>query len=61
MNTVTPGLDRRVGSRSKLKQHELIKAVPFCIKMNVSFIKNISFFLVGDLLSLKNHTKERKM
>ena len=76
-------LGTRVGSRSKLKQHVFIKVVPFCIKMNVSFIKIIYFFvrlfklrsspagwaehelrsalLAGDLLSLKSHTKERKI
>ena len=55
----TPGLGillsihNRVSSRSKLKQHVLIKVVPFCIKMNASFVRIISFFLLYDFLSLE--------
>ena len=39
----------RVGSRLKSKQHVLTKVVPLCIKMNISFVKIISLFLLYTL------------
>ena len=53
-NQVCTKVSTRVGSRLKLKQHVLIKVVPFCIKMNISFVRVISFFLLYDFLSLKD-------
>ena len=50
----TPTLKSRVSSRSKLKQHVLIKVVPFGIEMNISFVKIISFSFLCDFLSFKD-------